>query len=112
MKYLSLIVVTVAVSACASQVPPGVQSVGQSQQPVGTVAQCIAQKWANQSQQPVTSQVVTANDQALDVYAPGQQPPSGSAAMVRPAWNPSNRTWVGLRNGGSATGTGDVNGCL
>ena len=52
MKPLPLLVVTVAVSACASQpMPPSAQSVGESQQPVAAVSQCIAQKWANQSQQ-------------------------------------------------------------
>jgi hypothetical protein len=113
-KYLPLIALTVAISACAAQPPAGVQSVGQSQQPVKAVAQCIAQKWADGSQQQVVSQDTLANDQAIDVYVPGQQPPTGAAAVVRPAYSGSG-TWVGFRsNGGagSSDATGAISGCL
>jgi hypothetical protein len=115
MKPLPVLVVTVAVSACASQpMPPSAQSVGESRQPASAVAQCIAQKWANQSQQQVISQVVLANNQAMDVYVPGQQPPSGAAALVRPSWTGNSKTWVGFRTGsgpGSTTGA-SIGGCL
>jgi hypothetical protein len=115
MKPLSLFVVTVALSACATQpMPPGAQSVGESQHPVPAVAQCIAQKWADQSQQQVISQVIVANNQAMDVYVPGQQPPNGAAAVVRPSWTGNSRTWVGLRagSGGGSNMGGDIGGCL
>ncbi|MGF7135744.1 hypothetical protein P3T40_007253 [Paraburkholderia sp. EB58] len=113
MKYLPLIALTVAISACAAQPPAGVQSVGQSQQPPKAVAQCIAQKWADSSQQQVVSQDTMANDQAMDVYVPGQQPPSGAAAVVRPAYSGSG-TWVGFRSNGGAgsDATGAISGCL
>ena len=113
MKYLPLIALTVAISACAAQPPAGVQSVGQSQQPPKAVAQCIAQKWADSSQQQVVSQDTMANDQAMDVYVPGQQPPSGAAAVVRPAYSGSG-TWVGFRSNGGAgsNATGAITGCL
>ena len=115
MNPLPLLVVTVAISACATQpMPPSTQSLGESQQPASAVAQCIAQKWANQSQQQVISQVILANNQAMDVYVPGQQPPNGAAAVVRPSWTGNSKTWVGFRPGsagGSSTG-GDVGGCL
>ncbi|QGZ61516.1 hypothetical protein [Paraburkholderia acidisoli] len=115
MKYLPLIVVTAALAACANQpMPSGTQSVGTSQQPPAAVAQCIAHKWADKSQQQVVSQDALANDQAIDVYVPGQQPPNGAAAIVRPAWNASAKTWVGYRAGGAAGGdaTSDISGCL
>jgi hypothetical protein len=115
MKSLPLLVVTAALSACASQsTPPGVQSVGESQQPASAVGQCIAQKWANQSQQHVTSQLTLANNQAMDVYVPGQQPPNGAAAVVRPSWTGTSKTWVGFRpgSGGGTNPTGDISGCL
>ena len=115
MKPLPLLVVTIAVSACASQpVPPSAQSLGESQQPVPAVSQCIAQKWADQSQQTVISQVIVANNQAMDVYVPGQQPPNGAAALVRPSWTGNSKTWVGFRAGSGTGGNtgGDVSGCL
>ncbi|SAL79700.1 hypothetical protein [Caballeronia telluris] len=114
MRPFLLLVVTVAVSACASQpMPPSAQPVGESQQPASTVAQCIAQKWANQSQQQVMPQVVLANNQAMDVYVPGQQPPNGAAALVRPSWTGNSKTWVGLRGGGGGGNpSGDIGGCL
>lgn len=113
MKYLPLIALTVAISACAAQPPVGVQSVGQSQQPPEAVAQCIAHKWADGTQQQVVSQATLANDQAVDVYVPGQQPPNGAAAVVRPG-NGSG-SWVGFRSGGggaSSDATSSISACL
>ncbi|MFP3566022.1 hypothetical protein [Paraburkholderia sp. SIMBA_030] len=116
MKPLPLLVVAaVTLAACASEpMPPGAQTVGESQQPVGAVAQCIAKKWADQSQQQVISQVVLANNQAMDVYVPGQQPPAGAAAMVRPSWGGHGRTWVGFRSAAGTGGdaAGGINACL
>ena len=113
MKYLPILALTVAISACAATPPAGVQQVGTSQQAPKVVAQCIAQKWADKSQQQVVAQATLANDQAMDVYVPGQQPPSGAAATVRPSYSGSG-TWVGFRSGGSAGGdaTGDIQACL
>jgi len=115
MKPLPLLVVIVAVSACASQpMPPGAQAVGESQRSVAVVAQCIAQRWADQSQQQVISQAVLANNQAMDVYVPGQRPPNGAAAAVRPSWTGNSKTWVGFRSGSGAGSntSGDIGGCL
>jgi hypothetical protein len=114
-KYLPLIVITAALGACANPMPSGTQSVGTSQQPVGAVAQCIAQKWADRSQQQVVTQTIVANNQAADVYMPGQQPPNGGAAIVRPAWSSSGKTWVGVRagpGGADSAATGDISACL
>ena len=114
MKLSPLIALTVAVSACAAQPPAGVQSVGTSQQPPAAVSKCIAQKWADKSQQQVVSQDTMAFDRAMDVYVPGQQPPNGAAAVVRPSYQGSG-TWVGFRpgsGGGGGDATGDINGCL
>ncbi|CAL8474091.1 MULTISPECIES: hypothetical protein [Caballeronia] len=113
MKFIPLLALTVAISACAAQPPAGVQQVGTSQKAPKVVAQCVAQKWADASQQQVVSQDTLANDQAVDVYVPGQQPPSGAAAVVRPAWSGSG-TWVGFRASGAAgsQATGDIQACL
>ncbi|SAK57930.1 hypothetical protein AWB81_01668 [Caballeronia arationis] len=113
MKYLSLLAMTVAISACAAQPPAGVQQVGTSQKAPKVVAQCISQKWADKSQQQVVSQNTLANDQALDVYVPGQQPPAGAAAVVRPNWTGPG-SWVGFRASGAAgsEATGDIQTCL
>ncbi|NPT55213.1 hypothetical protein [Paraburkholderia elongata] len=113
MKYLPLIALTVAISAGAAQPPAGVQSVGQSQQPPKAVATCIAQKWADSSQKQVVSQDIMANDQAMDVYVPGQQPPDGAAAVVRPSYTGPG-SWVGLRGNGAAgsDATSSISACL
>lgn len=113
MKYLPMLALTVAISACAAQPPMGTTSVGNSAQAPKVVAQCIAQKWADKSQQQVVSQDALANDQAIDVYVPGQQPPSGAAAMVRPAMSGSGSS-VGFRAAGSSgsDATGDIQACL
>jgi hypothetical protein len=49
----------------------------------------------------------------MDVYVPGQQPPNGAAAVVRPS-NTGKGTWVGFRAGGagSSDATGAISGCL
>ena len=115
MKPFPLFVATVAVSACASQsMTPSARPVGESQRPVAVVSQCIAQKWANQSQRQVMSQVIVANNQAMDVYVPGQQPPNGAAALVRPSFTGNSKTSVGFRAGSGAGGNsgGDIGGYL
>jgi hypothetical protein len=111
-KHLPLAALIVSLSACATQSP--VQSVGQSQQPPDTVAQCIAQKWADSSQQQVISQNELAHGMAVDVYVPGQQPPNGAAAVVRPNYRGTG-TWVGFRSNGAPAGadaTGAITACL
>nr|WP_230479326.1 hypothetical protein [Burkholderia humptydooensis] len=88
---------------------------GQSQKPAPDVSACIAKTWADKSQQQVVTQNVLANGLAADVYVPGQQPPNGAAAVVRPAFSGNAKTWVGFRAGsGSADGAaaGDINSCL
>ncbi|BAN23120.1 putative uncharacterized protein [Caballeronia insecticola] len=89
------------------------QQVGTSQKAPKAIAQCVAQKWADKSQQQVVSQDTLANDQAVDIYVPGQQPPSGAAAVVRPAWSGPG-SWVGFRASGAAgsEATGDIQACL
>lgn len=86
---LALAALVIAVSGCASKPPPPpaapVSPVGQSQLAPKAAALCIMQKWATNSGQTVYAQYVFANDTAFDVFVPGQQPPSGSAALVRPA---------------------------
>ena len=54
-----------------------------------------------------------ANNQAMDVYVPGQQPPNGAAAVVRPSYT-GKGTWVGFRANGAAgsAATGAISGCL
>lgn len=113
MKFIPLLALTVAISASAAQPPAAVQQVGSSQKAPKIVAQCVAQKWADKSQQQVVSQNTLANDQAVDVYVPGQQPPSGAAAIVRPA-PAGHGTWVGFRASGAAgsQATGDIQTCL
>ncbi|AET89057.1 hypothetical protein BYI23_A012190 [Burkholderia sp. YI23] len=112
MKYFPLLALTVAISACAAH-PPAVQQVGTSQKAPNVVAQCVAQKWADKSQQQVVSQDTLAGDKAVDVYVPGQQPPNGAAAVVRPATTGAG-TWVGFRASGAAgsQATGDIQACL
>ena len=114
-RILSLVLAASVLGACAHPpVPVAAQSIGTSEQPSAAVAQCIARKWADRSQQPVVSQTMLANNQAVDVYLPGQPPPDGMAATVRPSWSPTNRTWVGYRAGASAgaDATGDISACL
>ncbi|WAS58135.1 hypothetical protein MK974_21300 [Burkholderia ambifaria] len=108
MKYLPLIALTVAISAHAAD--PAMQNVGQSQKSAQDVSACIAKTWADKSQQQVVSQNVLANGLATDVYVPGQQPPNGAAAMVRPSGQPGAKTWVGVR--GDAASARDISACL
>ncbi|KAG0163321.1 hypothetical protein DFQ28_010051 [Apophysomyces sp. BC1034] len=111
MKYLPILAVSVVVAACAAQPPAGVQPVGKSARSPQEVAQCISQKWADRSQQPVTLQTTIANDQAFDVLLPGERP-GGAAALVQP--DPSgNGSWVGIRDGGAYRHAAiDINDCL
>ncbi|WP_233809474.1 hypothetical protein [Paraburkholderia sp. HP33-1] len=113
MKIVSSIVAAAALCACAAQPPSGVQSLGTSQHPPSAVGQCIAQKWADKTQQQVVSQTTLANNMAMDVYVPGQQPPDGAAAVVRPNYQGAG-TWVGFRSssGAGSGATGDVSACL
>lgn len=107
-KALSVLALTL--SACASAPPADVHPVGQSQQAPKAVAQCIAVTWANASNQTVYTQYVLANDTAFDVYAPGQQAPSGSAAMVRPSFSGA-ATAVSFR-GSDSNAASSISPCL
>jgi len=81
------------------------RAVGASQLAPKAAAQCIGQKWANSTNQQVWMQYMLANDQAFDVYVPGQQPPAGAAAVVRKAPT-GNGSWLGFRGndtGGAAS---------
>jgi len=109
MRHL-IFIPALAVAACAAPAPDNIQSVGQSAHAPAAVAQCIALNWANSSGQTIYMQHVLANDQAFDVYAPGQQPPGGTAAVIRPASSGSGSS-VGLR-GGSSNAASSVNTCL
>ncbi|HTH62574.1 MAG TPA: hypothetical protein VL689_20800 [Paraburkholderia sp.] len=110
MKKIALVISAFTVCACA-QTPADVQPIGQSRRAVPEVAQCIAQKWADASQTQVISQAIMANNAAVDVYVPGQQPPAGAAAIVRPQGGGS---WVGMRSGGGggSQASATVNACL
>jgi opacity protein-like surface antigen len=110
MKHLPILAVSVAVAACAAQPPAGVQPVGKSARSPQQVAQCVSQKWADKSQQPVTLQNRLANDQAFDVLLPGERP-GGAAVVIQP--DPSGKgSWVGIRGSGYRDATADVNSCL
>jgi hypothetical protein len=102
--FVALVVVTSAFAPA----PSGAQNVGHSQRAVEPVAFCIAKKWADASQKEVILQTIVANNLAMDVYVPGQTPPSGDAAMVRPG------TQVGFRSAGSTASdaTPSINECL
>ncbi len=79
------------------------------------LAQCIAQKWANRSQQTVVSQVVIANNQAMDVYVPGQQLRTAQPLCVRPAWAAAARRGSVCARAAAvpaAPRAGDINACL
>ena len=114
MKYLPLIALAVTISAHAADPLSAVQNVGQSQKSTQEVSACIAKAWADKSQQQVVSQNVLANGLATDVYVPGQQPPNGAAAMVRPAQATNAKTWVGFRAGSGADSdaAGAISACL
>src|SRR5579862_6294328 len=77
-----------AVCGCASPPPSppaaNILPVGQSALSPSAAANCIAQKWANNAQTTVWIENVFANETAYNVYVPTQQPPTGSAALIRP----------------------------
>lgn len=114
MKYLPIIALTVALSACATQPPEHFASIGNSAKAPKDVAQCIATTWANKSQQPVVSQTTIANDRGVDILVPGQAP-GGDAATVRPAMQ-GDGSWVGYRSSKGMSPdpamTSDVSACL
>jgi hypothetical protein len=87
MNKFSYAALVIAVAGCASHPPaappPPAQPVGQSHLVPKAAAICIAQKWATATGQTATIQYVFANETAFDVFVPGQQPPDGSAALVR-----------------------------
>lgn len=113
---LAIAALVIAVSGCASQPsspppPPAVRPIGQSQLAPMAAATCVAQKWATSAGQTVYMQYVYANDTAFDVFVPGQQPPSGSAAIVRPATSGPG-SMVGFRGPETAVAvTGAVGQC-
>lgn len=109
MRHL-IVIPALVIAGCAAPAPDNIQSVGQSAHAPAAVAQCIALNWVNSSGQTIYMQHVLANDQAFDVYAPGQQPPGGTAAVIRPAMTGSGSS-VGLR-GGSSNAASSVNTCL
>lgn len=122
MKYLPIIALSMACATTAmAQSAPQITPQGRSAQQPKEVAQCIAKRWADKTQQPVISQTVAANDTAVDVLLPGQKP-GGSAAVVRPAppnsfhtTTPTNGSWVGLRTVDGAVDPSvqaDIQACL
>ena len=114
MKYLPIIALTIAVSACAAQPVEPYSSIGKSAKPPAALAQCIAASWSDMSQQPVVSQTVLANNMGADVLLPGQAP-GGNAATVRPSLQGTG-SWVGYRSAQGGTPAPEVaagiNACL
>lgn len=103
-----------ALAGCAASpyTPPptsATTAVGESKLAPKAAAQCIGQQWANTSNQTVMMQYMLANDQAFDVYVPGQQPPNGSAAIVRKSANGPG-SWIGFR-GSDTTASGAISQC-
>jgi len=104
MKYPVIVVLAAATLAgCANMPAPytppptaATRAVGESKLAPKAAAQCIGQKWADATKQQVWMQYMLANDQAFDVYVPGQQPPAGSAAVVRKSANGPG-SWLGFR---------------
>ncbi len=84
LKLASIALVT-AVCGCASPTAPApdVRPVGQSALSPSAAADCIALKWVTNAQKPTVIETVYANGTAYNVYVPTQQPPAGSAALVR-----------------------------
>ncbi|MEN7531433.1 MULTISPECIES: hypothetical protein [unclassified Cupriavidus] len=117
MKYpiLAVLASAVVVAGCATSpyIPPPTpetRAVGQSKLAPKEAAQCIGSQWANSSRQQVWMQYMLANDGAYDVYVPGQNPPSGSAAIVRRS--PTGQgSWLGFRGSDSAA-AGALNQCM
>lgn len=114
---LALAALIIAVSGCASPpaspppppLPADARPIGQSQLAPKAAATCVAQKWSGSTGQTVYLEYILANDTAFDVYAPGQQPPGGSAAVIRPAPSGSGSA-VGFR-GTETTVAGPVGQC-
>ena len=97
----------IAVCGCASQSPSSpVTPVGQSALSPSAAANCIASKWATNAQRPVTVETVFANATAYNVYVPTQQPPAGSAALIRPGTGGTDSTvsFRGTDTGGLVAG--------
>ncbi|KAF7961328.1 hypothetical protein AWV80_34465 [Cupriavidus sp. UYMU48A] len=115
MKYPFIVAITTAALAgCAMSpyTPPPTQetrAIGESKLAPKDAAQCIAQKWAQSTQQQVWMQYMLANDQAFDVYVPGQQPPMGSAAVVRKSPTGAG-SWLGFR-GADSGAAGAISEC-
>lgn len=111
MKYpLIVAVAATALAGCAMSPhtpppTPGTRAIGESQLAPKAAAQCIGQKWADSTRQQVWMQYMLANDQAFDVYVPGQQPPNGSAAIIRKSPTGAG-SWLGFR--GSDTGAAEA----
>lgn len=116
MKYpfiVALAAATLAGCATSPYTPPPTQAtraIGQSKLEPKAAAQCIGQKWADSTRQQVWMQYMLANDQAFDVYVPGQQPPNGAAAVVRKAPNGSG-SWLGYRGDDSNGASGALSQC-
>jgi hypothetical protein len=111
MKYLPTAVLTMAIVLTGVQTSAQAQQASTSTKPPKEVATCIAQAWADKTQQSVTMQNTLANDQGIDVYVPGQQPPNGAAASVSPAGNGGSRVWYRAAGQGGDAGS-DIAGCL
>ncbi|MGI4814339.1 MAG: hypothetical protein ACRYG5_17035 [Janthinobacterium lividum] len=114
MKYIPVVGVSILFAACATQVPSNVQPVGKSANAPQDVAQCIAKRWADKTQQTITSQTTIANNLGVDVLMPGAAP-GGNAAVVRPSLD-GKGAWVGIRSTGGAPvspdAASDINSCL
>ncbi|WER45604.1 hypothetical protein CupriaWKF_15095 [Cupriavidus sp. WKF15] len=99
---------TAAIAGCTTTspspiTPPPTQdtrAIGESKLAPKAAAQCIGGKWAQSSGQQVMIQNMLANDQAFDVYVPGQQSPTGAAAVVRTSATGTG-SWLGLRGADS-----------
>ncbi|KAI3591218.1 hypothetical protein D9X30_3899 [Cupriavidus sp. U2] len=117
MKYPVIVVLAVATLAGCANMPapytppptPTTRAVGESKLAPKAAAQCIGQKWADATNQQVWMQYMLANDQAFDVYVPGQQPPAGSAAVVRKSTNGPG-SWLGFR-GDDSNAAGALSQC-
>ena len=102
--------VVIAVCGCASPPasppPASAPPVGQSALAPTAAADCIALKWATNAQKPVTVETVLANATAYNVYVPTQQPPAGSAALIRPGTDGKGSTvsFRGTDTGGLVQG--------
>ncbi|CAG9180050.1 hypothetical protein [Cupriavidus pampae] len=109
----AIAVATLAGCAMSPYTPPPnppTRAVSESKLPPKAATQCIAQQWANAKQQTVMMQYMLANDQAFDVYVPGQQPPNGEAAIVRQSAKGTG-SWIGYR-GSDSSASAAINQCL